>query len=219
MSVDRHTSDGSPVALYLRLSGEREAALIDAQLRSGSSILGLGCGAGRLTHEFVRSGHRVTAVDNSPDMLTHVRGAETVCADIADLDLGRSFDAVVLWSHLINHVDNTVRNALVAACRRHVSDDGVVLIWRHEPGWVRTVETSRTENDSGIVTELGSIVHDGDHLFATVAWEFDGGRYEQAFEAVDVDDAAIEELAGRHGLVVAGVFDPEGMLVRLEVAR
>lgn len=95
MTGRRYAPDGSPVELYMRLSGEGEAELIDAQLHPGSRILELGCGAGRLTHELVRRGHRVTAVDNSPDMLAYVSGAETILADIIGLDLDRIFDAVV----------------------------------------------------------------------------------------------------------------------------
>src|SRR5205823_13020801 len=106
----------------------------------------------------------------------------------------------------------------LATCRRYVTPAGVVLVWRHEPGWVATVEAFRGDDGDGIVSELHSVVHDGNRLSATVAWEFDGECYEQPFEAVDVDDVAFEQLADAHGFRVAGVFDPDGMLVRLEVA-
>lgn len=149
MSGRRYAPDGSPVALYIRLPGDREAELIDAQLPAGSRILELGCGAGRLTHELVRRGHRVTAVDNSPDMLAHVRGADTVLADIIGLDLGNTFDAVVLWSHLINAADTTMRNEFMASCRRHVNPTGVVLMWRFKPGWVRTSRRHATMTATG----------------------------------------------------------------------
>ncbi len=43
---------------------------------AGASILELGCGAGRVTHPLVALGHPVVAVDESPEMLAHVRGAE-----------------------------------------------------------------------------------------------------------------------------------------------
>lgn len=92
-------------------------------------------------------------------------------------------------------------------------------MWRHEPGWVRTVEASRSDDGDGMISELHSVMHDGDRLRATVAWEFDGERYQQPFEAVDLDDHALEELAGAHGLTVAAVLDPHRMLVRLEAAR
>lgn len=169
-----YTADGSPIAVYVRSSGSREAALIDAQLLPRCHVLELGCGAGRLTHELIALGHRVTAVDNSPEVLAHVRGADIVLADIVGLDLQRRFDAVVLWSYLINNTDATIRHELMAACRRHVDSDGVVLLLRHEPGWVRTVEAFRSDPIDGIVQELHSVEHHGDRLRATIAWELDG---------------------------------------------
>ena len=39
-------------------------------------------------------GHPVVAVDESPEMLAHVGGAETVRARIQDLALGRRFGVV-----------------------------------------------------------------------------------------------------------------------------
>ncbi len=219
MTTPRYAPDGSPVALYLRLSGETEADLIDAQLHASSHVLELGCGAGRLTHELVRRGHRVTAVDNSPEMLTHIRGAETVLADIVGLDLGTTFDAVVLWSHMINTADPTVRDEFMATCRRHLSPDGIALVLRYEPGWVRTVKPSRNDDGHGMISELHSIEHDGDQLRARVAWEFDNQRYEQPFAAAELDDDALMQLADATGLRVVAVLDPRRMLIRLETAR
>ncbi|WP_206784385.1 bifunctional 2-polyprenyl-6-hydroxyphenol methylase/3-demethylubiquinol 3-O-methyltransferase UbiG [Amycolatopsis sp. MtRt-6] len=78
------TADGSPVDVYLLLP-------------PNASILELGSGAGRVTHPLLDLGHEVVAVDDSASMLAHVR-AETVCARIGNLDLGRTFDAVLLGS-------------------------------------------------------------------------------------------------------------------------
>jgi Trk K+ transport system NAD-binding subunit len=44
--------------------------------------------AGRVTHPLIELGHEVAAVDESPEMLARVRGAQTVLARIQDLDLG-----------------------------------------------------------------------------------------------------------------------------------
>ena len=94
--------DGSPVDVYRALSGAAEAELIAAALPAGASILELGCGTGRVTHELVARGFRVTAVDESAEMLEHVRGADTVHARIEELDLGQTFDCVLLASHFVN---------------------------------------------------------------------------------------------------------------------
>src|SRR5690348_16970574 len=105
--------DGSPVALYLKLPGDREARVIASVAPTPATLLELGCGAGRVTRHLVELGYRVTAVDNSAAMLEHVTGAETVLADIADLDVGRRFDVVVLASHFVNVVGEAERIALL----------------------------------------------------------------------------------------------------------
>ncbi|HEY9348562.1 MAG TPA: class I SAM-dependent methyltransferase, partial [Inquilinus sp.] len=96
-----HTRDGCAVELYRRLPHDGEAEIVAAVVPAGGSILELGSGPGRVTHALVARGYAVTAVDNAAEMLAHVRGAETVLADIEDLDLGRTFAAVLLASTLI----------------------------------------------------------------------------------------------------------------------
>lgn len=82
------TPDGCAVELYARLPAWREPGVIHDAAGDGAAILELGCGTGRVTHPLIELGHVVTAVDESPEMLARVRGAETVLARIEDLDLG-----------------------------------------------------------------------------------------------------------------------------------
>jgi SAM-dependent methyltransferase len=103
------TDDGNPVAVYLALPAGDEPQLIHDAVSPGASILELGCGAGRVTRPLAAMGHPMVAVDNSPAMLKHVTVAQTVCADITHLDLGRTFDAVLVASHLVNHGDRAGR--------------------------------------------------------------------------------------------------------------
>ena len=85
------TPDGCAVDFYARMTAMGEPEIVHDAIPAGASILELGCGAGRVTHPLVALGHPVTAVDESPEMLAHVRGAETVRARIEDLALGRRF--------------------------------------------------------------------------------------------------------------------------------
>jgi len=124
------TKDGSPVEMYLLLPPGDEPDIIDSAVRLGGSILELGCGVGRVTRVLVERGRPVVAVDESADMLSHVRRAETVLSDIESLDLGRTFDGVVLASHLVNTGDSGQRSAFLHTCRRHVASDGSVIIQR-----------------------------------------------------------------------------------------
>lgn len=126
--------DGSPVELYARLPELGEGEVVASAVPPRASVLELGCGAGRITRQLVRLGYRVTAVDESPEMLAHVRGAETVQARIEGLELGRRFDAVLLASNLVN-ADPPRRRAFLQTCGRHadlVVIQGLPLGWSPE---------------------------------------------------------------------------------------
>jgi SAM-dependent methyltransferase len=126
--------DGSPVELYARLPELGEGEVVASVLPAGASVLELGCGAGRITRQLVRLGFRVTAVDESAEMLAHVHGSETVQARIEGLELGRRFDAVLLASNLVN-AEPLHRRAFLETCRRHsdlVIVQGLPLGWSPE---------------------------------------------------------------------------------------
>jgi SAM-dependent methyltransferase len=131
--------DGSPVGVYARLPELGEGDVVAAVLPAGASVLELGCGTGRITRQLVRLGFRVTAVDESAEMLAHVRDAETVQARIEGLELGRRFDAVLLASNLIT-AEPEQRRAFLETCRRHadlVIVEGLPLGWSPEDGETR----------------------------------------------------------------------------------
>lgn len=208
--------DGSPVALYLALPGEAEAAFIRASVPGGSSILELGCGAGRVTRHLVAAGHAVTAVDNSSEMLDELsalKGVEIVLADIADLDLApRRWLVVLLASHLINDENG---GCFLASASRHVAADGCVLIQRHEPGWIDTVDQA-TSRRPGLTIDMHDILRPcAGVMSATMVYEIGERRFEQPFTAHEVDDSRLAELADSVGLEVTEVLDEHRTWVRL----
>jgi SAM-dependent methyltransferase len=96
--------DGSPVAVYLALPPHDALDLVADQVPYGGSVLDLGCGVGRLANPLAGRGFAVTGVDEHAPMLAHLDPSVTaVHGDIATLDLRRTFDIVVLASHLVNH--------------------------------------------------------------------------------------------------------------------
>src|SRR4051812_49579308 len=99
--MDEIAPDGSPVELYALLPELGEGDLVARAVPPGGSILELGCGVGRITRQLVARGYDVTAGDESAAMLARVRDAETVCARIEHVDLGRRFDGVGLASNLL----------------------------------------------------------------------------------------------------------------------
>lgn len=134
--------DGSPVEVYERLPELGEGEIVASAIPAGASVLELGCGVGRITRQLVRLGYRVTAVDESPEMLEHVRDAGTVQASIEGLELGRRFDAVLLASNLVN-AEPEQRRAFLETCVRHgdlVVVEGLPLRWSPEDGETRLGE-------------------------------------------------------------------------------
>ncbi len=194
------TPDGCAVEFYARLSDFGEPAIVHDAAGAGASILELGCGTGRITHPLVALGHHVVAVDESPDMLALVQGAETVCARIEELSLGRRFDAVLLASHLINAADIPMRTAFLQACRRHVADDGCVIIQCHGPGWFAEARETESTRD-GIVFRLRDVSRPGPNLVAaTVEYVIGDQRWTQTFTAMSLDDAELATALAGAGL-------------------
>jgi SAM-dependent methyltransferase len=192
------TPDGSPVLLYRRLRPADEPEIVRRLVRPQGSILELGAGAGRLTHALVALGYRVVAVDESAEMLSWIRGAETVRARIEELDLQRRFDCVLLASYLVNTSDDGQRRAFLVAARRHLAADGVVLLQHHPANWAETAEESRTERD-GVALNLTELRVRPPHVSAVMVFEVDGQTYRQPFTArvFDRDELAAElSLAG-----------------------
>lgn len=191
------TPDGCAVELYALVPARDEPAIIDAAAPPNASILELGCGAGRVTHPLLALGHSVVAVDESPEMLAHVRGARAVPARIDGLDLGEHFDVVVLASHLVNVPDDDLLAAFLATCARHVRETGCVVIQRHPVSWFDTVAPSRRVVPAINGGEEMTFVLDGisrpmpDHVAATAEYLVGDRRWTQTFVARRLDDARL----------------------------
>ena len=193
------TPDGCAVDFYALMPDFGESAIVHEAAGAGASILELGCGAGRITHPLIALGHPVVAVDESPEMLAHVRDAETVCARIQDLSLGRRFGAVLLASHLINADDET-RRIFLDACRRHVADDGCVIIQQHTPGVVRDRQGQRDER-AGVILRLRDVTRPAPNLVSATAEYVVGDRcWTQTFTTMRLDEAELAVTLAAAGL-------------------
>lgn len=186
--------DGSPVELYARLPELGEGKIVASVVPSQASILELGCGTGRITRQLVRRGYRVTAVDESAAMLAHVRGAETVQAEIEELDLGRRFDAVLLASNLVNTVGEQ-RRAFLESCRRHAD---LVVVEGLPIGWSPAAGESALGD---IVSRLHVVrVADG-VVHGEVEYEAEGAKWSHSFAMrVFADDAELGNALAEAGL-------------------
>ena len=100
---------------------------------SPTSVLDAGCGTGRVAIELGRRGIDVVGVDVDPSMLATARTRAPFLrfeeGDLADpaLDLGRTFDLVVMAGNVPLFTRPGTEAALVAGCARHVAR-GALLV-------------------------------------------------------------------------------------------
>jgi SAM-dependent methyltransferase len=194
------TPDGCAVDFYARMTAMGEPEIVHGAILPGSSVLELGCGTGRITHPLAALGHPVVAVDESPEMLAHVREAEKVRSRIEDLALGRRFDVVLLASHLINTDDTALRTAFLAACRNHVAGDGCVIIQQQAPGWFASAADTESVRD-GITFRVRNVSRPGPDLVSATMEYVDGDRvWTQTFTARRLDDADLRAVLDGAGL-------------------
>lgn len=204
--ADFVSADDSPLAIYLAVPAGAAPTIVHDAIPPHSRILELGSGPGRLTRVLTAYGHRVTAVDDSWDMLEHVTGARRVRRDLFELDLGERFDVVLAASHLINLPDGRERHTLLDVCRRHVEDTGAVLLERYPPGWAEHAQSGTSAlGPVELTLELGSLV-DGVRS-AVATYRLGDQVWRQAFSMVDVDDERLAREAAAHGLRIDRVID------------
>ena len=203
--------DGSPVEVYTRLPEMGEGEAVAEVVHAGASVLELGCGSGRITRQLVRLGFRATAVDESAEMLVHVRDAETVHAPIEGLDLGRRFDAVLLASNLVN-AKTERRRAFLETCMRHaglVVVEGLPLGWSPEDG-----ETVLGDVVSRLRVDrvADGVVH------GAVEYEIEGRTWRHSFAMrVFADEAELRRVLAEAGLRLERRLDARWFLASAEL--
>lgn len=200
------TADGCPVEVYRRLPAMGEPELVSALASAGARILDLGAGSGRIADPLVELGHAVVAVDNSAEMLALIRSAEPHLGEIAGLDLGQEFDAVLLASYLLNSPDEAARRAFLETATRHLRPGGRLIAQWHPPEWFDGLDVGRShEGPVGPFTSWLSVPEiDGDLLTAAVTYADGDDRWTQEFQArrLTLDDVAMQ--VSRAGLRLEG---------------
>lgn len=96
-----------------------------------TSVLDAGCGTGRVAIELARHGIEVVGADVDPSMLATARraapGIPWIEADLTELDLGRTFDLVVMAGNVPLFTPPGTQAALVAGVARHVASGGRLI--------------------------------------------------------------------------------------------
>ncbi|MFD7297028.1 class I SAM-dependent methyltransferase [Streptomyces sp. NPDC059897] len=213
------TPDGCAVELYSRLAVEGEPDVVAGAVPAGATLLELGCGVGRVTHALVDRGFQVTAVDESPEMLERVRGARTVRSAIETLDLGETFDAVLLGSILVHTGDAEVRAGMLDACRRHVADGGCVLIQREWQGAHENLPREVTGPGGGFTIRKLYSEPVGDGVRSVkVEYVFPDAVWTQTYRVRPLTPPEFEQVLAGAGLKIDRVLTEDGTWVRAVLA-
>jgi len=108
-----------------------EAAFVCSLEPRPGSVLDAGCGTGRVGIELARRGLTVVGTDVDASMLAAARradpGVEWIEHDLATLDLGRRFDAVLMAGNVPLFTPAGTQAALVGGCARHVAPTGCLV--------------------------------------------------------------------------------------------
>jgi SAM-dependent methyltransferase len=138
------------------------------------SVLDAGCGTGRVAVELARRGLEVVGVDVDAAMLGKAQAKAPdlswVEGDLAVVDLGRTFDAVVAAGNVMIFLAPGTEARVVANLARHLRPGGVLVAgFSLEPGRLDLATYDAHAGAAGLVLA---------HRWAT--WDrrrFDGGNY------------------------------------------
>ena len=96
-----------------------------------ASVLDAGCGTGRVGRELALRGIDVIGVDIDAEMLDTARkkapGVSWRLADLANVDLARTFDAIAMAGNVMIFLTSGTEAAVVANMARHLNPDGVLI--------------------------------------------------------------------------------------------
>lgn len=98
---------------------------------SPGSVLDAGCGTGRVARELARRGVDVVGVDIDADMLLTARRRSPEvnwhCADLASVELGRTFDVILLAGNVMIFLAPGSESQVIANLVRHLAPGGLVI--------------------------------------------------------------------------------------------
>ncbi len=127
---------GMRAATLGRVAQLHDAVAAAAAPRPGARVLEIGCGTGAVTARLVARGARVTALDQSPDMLEQARhrldgrdDVEWLERTAAEIDAlpAAGYDAVVLCL-VLSDMSAAERRFVLRECARRLAPGGVLVV-------------------------------------------------------------------------------------------
>jgi SAM-dependent methyltransferase len=164
----------SPPSEYVDEAADLLPTLMEAADTPPETVLELGCGGGSLASH-LKAHVRLTLSDISPAMLDQSRRVNPECehvpGDMRTLDLGRTFDVVLVHDAIMYAIDEAQLKATLATAARHCRTGGGVVI---VPDFVR--ETFEPESSA-----QGEDAPDGRAL-RYLEWSWDPDPHDTTYE-------------------------------------
>lgn len=183
-------------------------------LDPSNTVLELGVGTGRLALPLANAGRHVVGLDASPAMFERLATndpsglVEPVLADMANFDLGRTFDVVfVAFNTLFNLTSHEAQRSCLLAVARHLADGGHFLVEAIVPDLNPDTPdrglTTRHLPDGGVVLNAtinnsGAQQMNGQHLHVSP----DGTIRLRPWQIRYLDPDQLDQLAAECGLVL-----------------
>ena len=134
------------------------------------SVLDAGCGSGHLARFLAGAGVEVVAFDIDPEMIevarTRAPGIAWLRGDVTSLDLGRTFDAVLVAGNVLNFVASERIPIAVSRMASHVAGGGWLCAAFSRQGRFELADYERWAATAGLVPEsvasdwTGTPLHD-----------------------------------------------------------
>lgn len=151
--------------------------------KSGGEVLELMCGTGRVTLPLLEAGYKVTAIDNSPELLAVLNekleksshSATIHQLDVSDFDLAQQFDLIILpFNSFAELLRREHQIGTLQTIRKHLKGHGEFVCTLHNP----TIRLASVDDQLRFVASYPSA--EGKLLF----WIHQ--RYHQAESLVEV---------------------------------
>jgi hypothetical protein len=178
---------------------------------SGAATLEGTAGAGRVLRALMELGYPVDTV------IQAVIPPDIGLIALAELDLGRRFDTVVLGSHLVNLPDDERRGAFLALVVQHLASGGVALVEHHPIDWAETAEGVRPTPGSEVGME--DVRRDPPFVSAVSTYDIGGRVVRQPFTARVLSEAELAAELEASGLVVRRRLSPTWLVAGRDQLR
>jgi hypothetical protein len=128
-------------------------------------------------------------------------------AALGDVDLGTTFDLVVLGSHLVNLPDADARATFLALARRHLAPGGTVFVEHHPLDWAETAAEVRA-TPGGSSLGMVDVRRDPPFVSAVSVYDVGGRVVRQPFTARVLSEAELGAALSAAGFAAARRHSP-----------